>query len=236
MVDATVLAVVARGWADRLGVPPEWLERPGTRTFTRHGLTAVVALRLGDATVAVAPPDAVPALDRLSGAQLLDPATMLSALAAFAPRLLGAATLAYADGATLRQPSAPAARAASAAEVADLVASGPADEAAESGVADMVDRLAVTAPDGTCAAVAGYQPWGDAIANVGVLTRPALRGRGLGRAVAAAASHRAIEQGLVPQWRCRVGNDASARLGASLGFVVVGRQLALEVARGVRQR
>ncbi len=62
--------------------------------------------------------------------------------------------------------------------------------------------------------------WGDdeEFADTGVLTDPAFRGRGFGRAVVRAISRRAIADGLEPQYRCQLDNEASVALARSAGL------------------
>ena len=60
------------------------------------------------------------------------------------------------------------------------------------------------------AAAASMYPWGDArLADLGVLTLPAYRGRGHARAVVRAACKYAAQQGYEPQYRCQSDNYAS---------------------------
>jgi len=73
-------------------------------------------------------------------------------------------------------------------------------------------------------AVASLHNWNDLIGQVSVFTRADARGRGLAACVAAAAITQSFADGLVPQWRSRIGNDASARVADKLGFVALGTQ------------
>jgi RimJ/RimL family protein N-acetyltransferase len=73
-------------------------------------------------------------------------------------------------------------------------------------------------------AVASLHNWNDVIGQVSVLTRADARGRGLAARVASAAITQTFADGLVPQWRSRIGNDASARVADKLGFVALGTQ------------
>lgn len=76
---------------------------------------------------------------------------------------------------------------------------------------------------GRLVAAASAYPWGDGnLADEGVLTLPAFRGRGLGRAVVTALSRHALAEGLEPQYRCQRGNVASAAVARSSGFTLFG--------------
>jgi len=72
--------------------------------------------------------------------------------------------------------------------------------------------------DDTLASAASYLLPGGPIADVGILTHPAYRGRGLARAAAAASCQAALGRDLIPQWWSLVSNPASLAVGRSLGF------------------
>ncbi len=99
----------------------------------------------------------------------------------------------------------------------------------EPGMDDMPWRWAGHTDSGATAAVAGYEQWGE-LAQLGVLAVPAHRGRGFAYAAAARTVTEAIATGRLAQWRCRVGNGASARLAHRLGFVRAGVQAAVSVS------
>jgi len=61
--------------------------------------------------------------------------------------------------------------------------------------------------------------------HIGVITRADRRGRGLAGVAAGAAARECLDRGLLPQWRARVGNDASQRVAERLGFVTLGVQI-----------
>ncbi|MEF9884715.1 GNAT family N-acetyltransferase [Streptomyces sp. P9-A4] len=76
-------------------------------------------------------------------------------------------------------------------------------------------------------AAAGYRTWPESTAHISVLTAPGHRGRGLARRTASAAVARALEAGLMPQWRARtVESRAVAR---ALGFRELGMQLSVRL-------
>ena len=78
-------------------------------------------------------------------------------------------------------------------------------------------------------AVATLRVWDDALGHVGVFTAAHARRHGLASKVGSAAVTRALTLGLVPQWRSRIENDASARVADRLGFVALGKQLTVRV-------
>lgn len=75
--------------------------------------------------------------------------------------------------------------------------------------------------DGEIGALAFSGTAGAGWLEIGIETRVAHRGQGLARAVAVAMIQRSLEQGLMPVWACRKGNEGSFRLAQSLGFVPV---------------
>ncbi|MDT9000889.1 GNAT family N-acetyltransferase [Paucibacter sp. APW11] len=78
-----------------------------------------------------------------------------------------------------------------------------------------------------CAASA--YSWDDApLADLGVLSLPAARGRGLARSVLRALAAHAWEQGLVPQYRCQLDNAASLALARAAGLQAYGQWDVLE--------
>lgn len=73
--------------------------------------------------------------------------------------------------------------------------------------------------DDRLAAVASMYPWRDThLADLGVLTLPANRGRGFAKATVRALSAAALNRGYEPQYRCQLDNVASAALAHSAGF------------------
>ena len=75
------------------------------------------------------------------------------------------------------------------------------------------------APDGRIGCVASVYPWdGSRLADVGILTAPEFRGRGLGAQVVAHASRLTLAAGYEPQYRCQLSNAASRATGERAGF------------------
>ncbi len=73
------------------------------------------------------------------------------------------------------------------------------------------------------AAVASMYPWQDtALADLGVITLPAFRGRGLARQTVRALSAHALGLGYEPQYRCQLDNRASVALAHSSGLTPFG--------------
>lgn len=69
--------------------------------------------------------------------------------------------------------------------------------------------------------LAGYADFvyqGEVIADIGVLTHPEHRGRGLAKAMASAISAWCLEQGLVAMYRYRIENTLSGKVARALGY------------------
>jgi hypothetical protein len=185
------------------------------------GGLAIVAL--DGARFARGDPDLVRVVLR-SGATDLD--SMLAALDGIDAVVSGEARLAYAEPGTFVD----ATRAAVVAVPDDdprLAALAAASDPVEWSEASADEPCAVRVgqvEDGALLALAAVQDWDGLIGQIGVFTRASARGRGLAGQVASAATARAIERSLVPQWRSRLGLVASARVADRLGFEVLGRQ------------
>jgi predicted GNAT family acetyltransferase len=80
-----------------------------------------------------------------------------------------------------------------------------------------------TFADGRLVCAASMYPWrGTHLADVGVITLPGYRGRGLGRRTVRALSARALAEGYEPQYRCQLDNMPSAALARAAGFAQFG--------------
>lgn len=116
------------------------------------------------------------------------------------------------------------------ARIAELVAAADAAEVSESSIEDVHVPLSVATVDGRVVAACGWEVWAPSVAHICVLTDPEHRGRGYARLVALHATRRALDLGLLPQWRSREGNAASAALAKSIGYELHGRQVSFRVS------
>ncbi|MCR6713451.1 MAG: GNAT family N-acetyltransferase [Demequina sp.] len=217
---------VVAAWAEQVGVPPATMRTAGIHAVQREDLPALVAVRIRAATVVVAPFPALSAIAGLPADELLSTTRLMERLVRCDPEPIGTASIAFRDGGFGGAPrdGIQAADGAAVEELRDAVSDA---EWHEGGLEDMPDRWAAITDSGQVAAIAGYERWGEGVAQVGVVSHPALRGRGFARLVSAVAVSEAHDAGLVPQWRSRLGNEPSQRLGASLGFAVLGQQAAV---------
>lgn len=114
--------------------------------------------------------------------------------------------------------------------LASWLATLPPDEVAESSVSGM-DTLLVADVAGRRVGAAGHRTWPTGIAHIGLVVAPDVRGRGFGQLLGAAATRRAITEGLAPQWRALTTNHASRTIARRIGYVEVGRQFSFTMQR-----
>jgi GNAT superfamily N-acetyltransferase len=172
------------------------------------------------------------ALRGRAAAELLDADLLSSILGADVERFVGPAAIAYADAADFVP-----------ADERGTRLLGPDDEAALRALAEAsgetswehsgieFDRAPVFGcfAAGELAAAASYEVLGGTVAHVGFVTHPAHRGRGLGRAVASAATGQALAAGLIAQWQTLESNAPSTAVGRALGFRPYCRTLAIRL-------
>jgi predicted GNAT family acetyltransferase len=83
--------------------------------------------------------------------------------------------------------------------------------------------------DARLVAAARYRPaWGQT-AHIGVVTHPAYRGRGYGRAVVSAATAQGLEAGFIVLYQTLVANAPSVALATGLGYQSYATHLAVRL-------
>ncbi len=148
-------------------------------------------------------------------------------------RSLGEAALYYADEVPQLERSETLAVSYEIEHAVQLESLCPADDVAEAGLSGLDSTFTLVPDDGTQeglhgsadpVAGSGYEEWQGLIGQLGVLVRPDARRLGLGAYAAAVAMEEAFTEGLVPQWRARMGHRASQHLADTLGFELAGSQ------------
>jgi GNAT superfamily N-acetyltransferase len=193
---------------------------------------------LGDASIITVPSDHIAELiagaaSKLSCEEFVDPDRLREVLLPVLD-VRGPAALFYLDRADFRP--VPAHGDAVVEEVppggdeglAALLARAGEEDAEESGLADITSPACVLRDGDDVVAAAGYCVWPQSVAHLSVLVAPDRRSRGLARAVASAAVARALDAGMLPQWRARP--EASKRVALALGFQEVGAQLSVHLS------
>lgn len=202
-----------------------------TRNTTDSADTWISVVRLVD-SVLVSVPGSSPHLSELSSAtvDLADP-RHLRAIVGKPREQLGPAQLFFFDpdhrGALELPPTATLPP--SDPEIVALLDDCDAGEMRESGLQRADSKVSVVRRESEAVAAAGWETWGNSLAHMCVLTHPDQRHQGLGYEAAVDATRRAVETGLVPQWRARRGNDSSAALARRIGYELLGRQLSFRI-------
>jgi predicted GNAT family acetyltransferase len=77
--------------------------------------------------------------------------------------------------------------------------------------------------DGRLVTAASMYLWQETqLADLGVITLPEFRGRGLARRTVRALSAHALSEGCEPQYRCQLDNESSIALARACGFTPFG--------------
>ena len=236
---ARLLTLIRGMWEDMAGVPVSFslvlpiVVSSRSRLCPRGWAGLVV---IGDEAIATVPDaGAAAALRRVLyavPAGLATDADLLRRELGIA-EMLGPAALAYLDPALFRPPPGPpAVRVAGAGDSAleqFFRECDPAD-LGESGIGQITSPVFAICERSRIVAAAGYQDWPGQIAHLSVLTAVGARGRGLGRAAAAAAVSHALARGRLPQWRAR--QQASRRVARAIGFTELGSQVSIRLTSG----
>ncbi|HEX6036657.1 GNAT family N-acetyltransferase [Longimicrobium sp.] len=227
-------------WVAWLGVPRSRLRASRPLAVPHAGLgdyAGMYAQAFGGAPIVSLPPALLerygPDAARAAGGGLVDDERWRAVFGERLEAVVGPAVIAYADAGTLRpfgvdaevrlldEADRPALRALRAAV---------SPEAWEHGGSTLGDApVAGVFADGALAAVSGYEVWGRRIAHLAVVTRPDLRGRGLGAAAVALAARTALDAGLVAQYRTLASNTSSMAIARRLGFVGYAASLAVRL-------
>lgn len=222
MLGKDTLAKAAAYWSAELGLDPEELFREslcvrphGERLVDYHGIFAL--FREGKASISH-PQDRANALRACLPEMLFSPDRFATGFPGKV--VIGPAYIGYAE--TLSSDTTPAAHALDASHCAEAAALREACSESEwehggSAVGEVVASGVFV--DGQLAALAGYEVWDGTIAHISVVSHPAHRGKGHGRAAVADIARRATEAGLLPQYRTLDENAPSIRIAESLGFV-----------------
>jgi len=226
---------VDRFWAAHLGCAPNDLRRSTTIVVAGpSGYHGVHALRHADACILSVPPAwlqrAARAANGRPAGQVFDAGFLRELFGEAVDRKIGPAFLGYADASCFRpadprgsrlllpqdEPALP--RLAAACDPVEWDHSG-----IEWGAHPVYGCF-----DGEELAAAGtLEPWGADLLHVGILTHPARRGQGYGRAVVSAMTASGLEQERVVQYRTLRANAPSVAVAHALGFQEYGATLAV---------
>jgi len=227
MPSAENLAHVDAYRAHQLGVAPDVLHRASVVVVSHgpglEGYQGVYALRSGDSLVVSAPDalqyDLESAVAGRKAEATFNAALLSGTLGGRVERVIGPAWIGHADnivGEDVR-----GSRLLDADDANALLrlreACDPADWE-HSGIDPALAPIFGVHDDGALIAAASWQALDERIRHVGFVTDPARRGRGFGRAVAAAITTHGAREGAIMQWQTLVSNAPSLAVGRALGY------------------
>ena len=217
--------LLGRYWAEKLGVSPEAFGRAGVAVGETPRDNVDLFVR--DEAIIVGAPSALVsdcdgAAGQLSGLDTDDAAAVREWFETVVSpeRVLGPAFYGYADPTTF-DPVDDEARVLDESDESafeTLRAAVPDEEWNQSGPAFAPGRTVGRVVDGALVAVAGYDVRDGLIAHVAVVTHPDHRSSGNGRAVVSLLTDRALDAGLLPQYRTSDAWPWSVALAEGLGY------------------
>jgi GNAT superfamily N-acetyltransferase len=239
--DASIQAVLAY-WAAHLGCDREQLARPGT-SVVRNGpdladYCGVTVMSRPPACVVAVPDDwyelAAGRLGPRAAAEVFDIPLLRGVFGSAVERVIGPAWLGYADAGDFTPAPTMGARPLTDRDLPALrrLADACGPTAWEHGGIRPGSSPVFGCHVGDALAAAGMlQPWGPRLLHVGIVTHPAHRGRGYGKAVVSAMTAHGLAAGGVVQYRTLEANLASVGIARALGFRRFARTLAVRLAR-----
>ncbi|MDM7990052.1 GNAT family N-acetyltransferase [Arthrobacter sp. zg-Y877] len=227
-LDSGTIAIIQLAWSRHLGLADNALAEndAGERIYSvRDQAETAYFLRLFGAEVFSGPEWAADRARSQSATQLTRHSGLIQMSMEHGGRALGAEQLFFADA----LPSVIPLEELAVSNAPDLAVAlerlCPPDDAAEAGLAGkeevfilVDDSLEEPKP----VAGAGYSITDGILADMGVLTAPGYRLRGLGSYISSVALEDAMAAGLIPQWRARLDNVGAARTAVGSGFIPAG--------------
>jgi GNAT superfamily N-acetyltransferase len=147
-------------------------------------------------------------------------------------RIIGPAYQGYVERPQFRSAPQPRARVLSRRDqeaLQELAAACEPDAWEHAGIAPDEPHLFGCLVDDRVVAAARYRPDWEGTAHIGVVTHPAHRGQGYGRAVVSAATAEGLEAGFIMLYQTLVANAPSVALATGLGYQPYATQLAVRL-------
>jgi GNAT superfamily N-acetyltransferase len=217
-------------WARDFALDPSALRPPRTIVQEHAGRLVdaggIWILVTGEFPVVSMPPSVFRVLrekaEAWSSSLVADPSALIEAIAPFrSTKVVGPAFIGYGTGGVLDLSCAGRAKPLSSvdAPAVEALRAESNEEEWEHGGShhSSACRFGVWDGDDRLCSLASYVIW-DRLAHISIITRPAARGHGFGRASVALAAKHAISAGLIPQYRTLVSNASSMQLAQRLGF------------------
>lgn len=242
MLTSATLAAIDGYWAAELGVPAGLLRQPGVHVAELAGGMADYRgayLLRRESGVTLALPARLVEWARPQAAQACVPEAVfdLAFLAGlFGPavdRIIGPAFQGFVDAGTFKPVEGRRTRPLSAEDIpalGRLRAACDVIEWAHSAIEpERPDSMFACFVGGDIAAAGTLLRGRDPVASLGIITHPAYRGRGYGRAVVSAMTAHALDNGLIPRYQTLLANAPSVTIARSLGYVEYGDTLAVRL-------
>lgn len=229
MTSPEALRKIDSYWAAYFGCRPEDFQKPGTRVLPHAalmGYPGVLAFRRGPCCV-VSIPEMLPRrvvdeISRRSPGEVLDRDFLASVFGNDVDTINGPAWLGVADAGDFRPAPHPSVK------LLDLGRDMAALRRLAEACGELAWRQSKIVFDrhplfgcfegGEIMAASAYAVLGGVLGYIGVVSHPGHRGRGYGRAVAAASMEHALGRGLICQWRTLGSNGPAIALARRLGF------------------
>jgi len=240
---AQILAAADAWWSEDLGCTIPELRPAATRVQEHRGggvgSPAIWILVLGEHPVVSLPPAALGLTARAarwSRAQVATPANLLADLSTLGAgrieRIVGPAFIGYGlEGLHLEDSVRARVLTLEDAPALEQLRASCSGEEWEHGGSERAGTGALFGAYDTTelVSVASYQVWGENIAHIAIATNPVRRGRGFGKAAVSLAAQRALQAGLIPQYRTLCTNTSSLAIARHLGFIEYGFSVAVRL-------
>ncbi|MBM4555309.1 GNAT family N-acetyltransferase [Prescottella equi] len=229
-MDGHQIDIIRLAWARELGLPDRALGEPGTRHVRVDETTDRIRfVTVSGASALVGPDWAVERARLHDDDELVHGGGLLALAKDHAGRCSGPVELGWAAdfGKSIAVDEPLVSHECE--HVVALQSLCPPDDVAEAGLTGKSTWYTIVDDDHRPLASAGYTEWQGIVADMGALTAPFARRRGLGMTAAQLATNDALDAGLIPQWRAHRDNVASRRLAARLGYEELGTHLSIAV-------
>lgn len=215
-------------WCARLGCDPADLRTPGLTVLPHaqmRGWLGAYAIRQGEAAVITVPEPMVERVRaKLRGVPADEAVTTFTLNRVFGTaveRFVGPAWIGYCDAASFRPFDSAEVRALGDGESDDVVRLSEACDETEwehSGIDPRRRPIFALHRGPEIAAATSWEALSNGVLHVGVITHPAHRGNGYGKAVASAITAHGLAQDGIMQWQTLVENAPSLAIGQALGY------------------
>jgi GNAT superfamily N-acetyltransferase len=226
-------------WAAFFGLSPPAFLRPGVQVVAHHQLAdyhGVWLFRHHASLCLSVPPGSVEGLQAAvrphTMESLFSETGVRALLGSRIERIVGPSYWGYVERAQFRSASHPKVRALSRADQAALQQLADACEVEaweHAGIAFDEPHVFGCFVNDHMVAAARYRPWWQEAATIGVVTHPAYRGHGYGRAVVSAATAKGLEAGFIVLYQTLLNNAPSVALATGLGYQPYATHLAVRL-------